>query len=196
MENVLIIISMVSGLLIGGVIGAYIKKLTSQQALTSATNKAQQILNQAKEKQQELLLAAKEKSIRLIDSAKKEEGERRREISRLQERLEKREEVFDKKILELESRQEELSKKTQTLENQRQELASIKSQQIDKLEKIAQLSQDDAKKILLENLERRSQEDLLVRMKKLQQVTVEELEQEANKVLADVIQRCASVHTS
>lgn len=196
MENIIILISVFGGLVVGGVLGAFIKKLTSEQALNSATHKAQQILVQAKEKQQELLLAAKEKSIKMIDDAKKEEEVRRKEISRLQERLEKREEVFDKKILELENRQEELVKKGIQIDEAKQELISIRSQQLEKLEKIAQLTQEDAKKILLENVERRSKDDLFSRIKKLQQITTEELEQKANKLLSEVIQRCASSHAS
>lgn len=196
MENILILIAVVAGLAIGGVMGAFIKKLTSQQALDSATHKAQQILTQAKDKQQEILLTAKDKAIKMIDEAKKEEDNRRREISRLQERLEKREETFDKKILELENRQEDLNKKSVQLDEAKQELVNVRNQQLEKLEKIAQLTQDDAKKILLENVERRSHEDLISRERKLQQITTEELEQKANKVLAEVIQRCASSHAS
>ena len=196
MENFLILIAVVAGLGIGGVIGAFIKKLTSEKALDSATHKAQQILVQAKEKQQEILLAAKEKAIKTIDEAKKEEETRRKEITRLQERLEKREEVFDKKILELENRQEELNKKVAQLDEAKQGLVVLRAQQLEKLEKIAQLSQDEAKKVLLENVERRAHEDLMSREKKMHQITTEELEKKAGQILADVIQRCASSHAS
>jgi ribonuclease Y len=180
-----------------GLIGGYLfRKFLSKQSINSAESKSEKILANAKNKEKEILISAKDKAIAIIDDAKKEEVERRKEMQHMQSRLEKREEVFDKKILEIENRQQRIRDKETQLQQKQEEISKIKEEQVAKLEKVARLSQDEAQKILLENIEKRQKDVLFERMRKLEKIGEEELEQKAKNLLSIVIQRCASSHAS
>lgn len=182
--------------IIGLVGGYFVRKIWSKQAVNSAERKAEKIIITAKNKEKEILLAAKDKAIAIIDEAKKEETERRREIQHLQIRLEKREEIFDKKILEIENRQQRLREKEQQLIKKEEEIDKLREQQLEKLEKVAKLTQEEAKKVLLDNVEKRQKDVLYERMLKLERIGEEELEQKAKNLISLVLQRCASSHAA
>lgn len=189
------IIYLVGGLVFGTTSGYLIRKQIAQNKAKSIEAKTQKMINDAKTKQQELLLSAKEKSLKIIDEAKKEEQSRRQELRNLQKRLEKRETLFDQRLLDLENKQTKIHNKAQQVENIKKEISKIKEEQVNKLEKIAKLSKDDAQKILLDNVERRSEETLLNRIKKLDSLTTQELEKKATELIAPIIHRCAVDHT-
>jgi len=189
-----LVIILIAGLAIGGLVGYYFRKLFAIREADSAERKAEDILKKAKEKQTEILLEAKDKALKVMDEAKKESEERRQEVKHLQERVEKREAAFDKKLLELESKQQELYQKAEKVEELKQEIGKIKENQLKKLEEVAKLSQEEAKKVLLDNIENRMKDELLLRVKKLQEQSSQELEDTARDLLTSVIQRCASSH--
>ncbi len=182
--------------MIGLVIGFFVRKFWSKQAVDSAEAKAEKIITTAKNKEKEILLSAKDKAIAVIDEAKREEVERRKEMQHLQIRLEKREEIFDKKILEIENRQQRLREKDVQLQKKEEEINQIREQQLQKLEKVANLSQEEAQKVLLENVEKRYKDVLYERMQKMERVGEEELEQKAKNLISLVLQRCASSHAA
>ncbi|MEK7584841.1 MAG: Rnase Y domain-containing protein, partial [Patescibacteria group bacterium] len=97
------------GLLVGLVLGYFMKKLLIRDSMSRAEKKAHAIIEDAKDKQKELLLESKNKAIEIMDEAKIDERERRKEMQELQARLEKRETMFDSKILEFEEKQKKLS---------------------------------------------------------------------------------------
>jgi ribonucrease Y len=196
MEGLMTLITIIVSLAVGGFIGYYLKRVVSLRAVDSAERKAEDILNEAKNKQKEILLEAKDKAIKVIDEAKLEEVKRREEIQHLQTRLEHREGVFDKKLLELENKQQDLSEKITKVETVKAEIVKIKESQLQKLEKIAQLTSEEAKKVLLDNTEQKIKAELVERVKKLQMISSEELELQARDMLSTVIQRCAASHAA
>src|SRR3989344_928502 len=100
------------GLIAGLFVGYFIRQILLRDAQSRAQRKAHAILEDARDKQKEFLLEAKNKSIQIINEAQAEERERRKEMQEVQLRLEKRESMFDAKILELENRQQQLSDDT------------------------------------------------------------------------------------
>jgi ribonucrease Y len=196
MEGIVLLITIIGGLAVGGFIGYYFKKVVSLRAVDSAERKAEDMINEAKSKQKEILLEAKDKAIKVIDEAKVDENRRREEIQHLQSRLENRETVFDKKLLELENKQQELGEKITKVEKVKEEVNKIRQNQLEKLEKIAQLTTEDAKKVLLENTENRIKDDLVGRVKKLQLMSSEEIEARTKEILSTAIQRCAASHAA
>jgi len=189
---ILLVIGLIGGL--GG--GYWLRKLLAGREKDSAEAKAESIVNEAKKNEQDVVLKAKEKAIHIVEEAKKEEQARHQELQGLQKRLEKRESLFDQKLLDLENKQQKLYEKAQQIEKIKKEISNVKVEQIAKLEKVASLSKDDAKKILLDNVEKQSAEELLERMRKLEQITSEELEKKSKQMLTTVIQRCASSHSA
>jgi len=194
MEGIILVIILIAGLAIGGFVGYYFRKLFAMKEADSAERKAEDILKKAKERQTEILLEAKDKALKAMDESRKESEERRQEVKHLQERVEKREATFDKKLLELENKQQELYQKAEKVEELKQEIIKIKEAQLKKLEEVAKLSVEEAKKVLLDNTENRMKDELLLRVKKLQEQSSQELEDTAKDLLTSVIQRCASSH--
>ncbi|MDZ7798951.1 MAG: ribonuclease Y [Patescibacteria group bacterium] len=181
----------------GGILAGYFaRKFWAIRESSTAESKAKKLIDQAKSKQKEILIKAKDKSLKVIDEAKKEVQERRSEIKHQQNRLEKREALFDQKILDLEDKQQRLIDKAGKLEKIKGKIQEIKDEQIEKLQKIAELSKDEAKKVLLENTENRMKDEILARIRKLQSQGQEKLEKEAHNILSAVIQRIASSHVS
>jgi ribonucrease Y len=184
------------GLVVGFGLGYLLRRLLATRVTENAEYKAQRIIEEAKTKYQEVLIEARDKSIRFIDDAKKEEKERRVEISNLQKRINKRESLFDQKLLEFEDKKQQLLDKADKLEKAKAEVLKIKEEQFAKLQKIAELTKEQAKDVLLDNTEKEIKEELFSRVRKLQNQASEDLEKESKNILSSVIERCASSHAS
>ena len=196
MEGIILVIILITGLAIGGFVGYYFRKLSSARAVDSAERKAEEILNEAKNKQKEILLEAKDKALTSLDEAKKEAEERRSEIKHLQQRMESREAAFDKKLLELENKEQNLHDKITKVEGIKSEIVKIKETQLEKLEKISGLNQEEAKTVLLDNVELKIKDDLVGRVKKLEAESSDFIDEKVKNMLSTVIQRCASSHAA
>ncbi|MBU2235820.1 ribonuclease Y [Patescibacteria group bacterium] len=196
MENLIFIITLAIAAPIGMVIGYFGRKQMAIRQVDSAEAKAESIVKDAKAKEKELVLQAKDKSIEIIDRAKQDEQERRNETNQLRKRLEDREMRFDQKLLDLENHQQGVREKAKQVEQIRSEIQKIKQDQIAKLEAVAELSKEDGKKILLEKVEQESKENLIQRIKKMDDVNERELESKAKTLLSTVIQRYAGSHVA
>lgn len=179
------------GLIAGFLLGYWIRKNLALKQLDSVETRTMKILEEAKTKEREFLLQAKDKALAIIDEAKKEDALRRKEADYLQKRLEKRESLFDQKLLELQEKQQRIYDKASQIEKIKEEAQAIKQDQAAKLEKIAELSKEEAKEVLLKNTEDEIKDALLSRMRKLEKESSDVIEIEAKKILALVIQRCA-----
>ncbi len=179
----------------GFFIGTWFHQKKSSQKVESSQNKAEKILNDARIKEKELLLKAQDKALKIIDEAKNEEAQRRKEINGLQSRLEQRENSFSQKLLDLQEKQQKLYDKVNEVQEIKERIKTIKEEQLSKLEEVARLSQDEAKDLLLKNVEEKSAEDLMVRIKKLEDDSNDTLGEKAKDIMALAMQRMVSSYT-
>lgn len=186
------------GVLLAG--GFFVGYWTRQQRASTkvklAEQKAEKILSEVKNKQNELLLKAQEKALKIIEESKQDEQKRRQEINNLQSRLEKRETVFSQKLLELQDKQQKLYDKVAKVEEAKEKIMQIKNEQLAKLEKIANMSTDEAKEVLIKNVETQMKDDLLSRIKKMEGEATETLEEKARDIMASTMQRLVSTYTA
>jgi len=124
-ESVTYFISLIV-LALGFFLGYAFRKRVGANSANSAEKKAEEIIEKAKEKHQDILLKSKEKAVYIIDEAKKEEQERRQELNHKQKRIEERESLFDKKLLNLENKQQDLIEKTERIEKLKEEIKKFK----------------------------------------------------------------------
>jgi len=183
-------------LAVGLFLGFIISKLQADRKTKNAEAKAEKIISEAKTKQSDLLLETQNKALRIIDEAKKEESRRRKDINELQSRLEKRETVFSQKLLELQDKQQQLYDKVNKIEEIKEKIKQIKEEQLTKLEQVSQLTKDEARQILLTNVETEIKEDLMSRINKLEKQSVDELEEKSRDMLASTMQRLVSNYTA
>lgn len=196
MENFLVVVTLALATPLGMILGYYARKVLLANKINSAEAKAEAMITEAKSKTRDLLLEAKDKGLKITEEAKREETERRRELENSQRRLEKRESLFDQKILDLEERQHVIQEKTKKIEELKQRVLAIKDAQQQKLEEITGLTQDQAKQALFQIMEQKAQEDLVRRMKRLEETNSEVLEEKARDMLSLVIMRNASSHVA
>jgi len=181
-------------LALGAAGGYVVRKLVARAAVSSAESRAQRLVEEARTKQKELLLEAKDKAFALIDEAKRDKEASLKELQNQQRRLERREELFDKKLLEFEDKQTELATARKKVERVKEELGKLKDETMKKLETVAGMSREEAQRVLLEHTERTMREELLSRVRKLERETSEEWERRARHYLATAMERCASSH--
>ncbi len=195
-ENLIWVLLTGIGIPGGMITGYWARKVWAAKQIDTAEAKLKKLIDDTKSKQKEMIIEAKDRALKTVEEAKEEAEKRRGDLTHMQERLEKRQELFDQKLLDLEDRQQKLTDRSAAIDHAKQEIATIREQQIQKLEKIAALTKDEAKRILIDNTEREMHEELLQRIKKLQHESGEEMEHEAKKLLSAVIQRIASSHAA
>ncbi|MCD4760704.1 Rnase Y domain-containing protein, partial [bacterium] len=189
------LIWLIAALIVGAIFGFIIKKVMTSKAIDSAERKAEILLSDAKQKAKDTLLEAKGKSLQVIEEVKVEEKERRQRLQEQENRLTSRESMFDKKILEIEESKQKIANAKKQLEHNKLEIKKIKDEQFAKLEKIAALTQEEAKDVLIKNTEMRMKDELLHRIRKMEEQGSEEMEAKAKEMLSSVIERCAAPHT-
>ncbi|MEK7094687.1 MAG: ribonuclease Y, partial [Patescibacteria group bacterium] len=185
-------IAVAVGSLLGLGVGYVVRGVLVKRKIAGAEQNAEHLTNEAKQKAQDLLLEAKERSVSIIEEATKEAKERHEELKKQQERVEQRENAFDKKILDLEEKNETIEKEKERLRGVKTRLEELEKEKMVKLEEVAGLTKDAALARLLEEVEKDSGEELLGRVHKLEEQVDEELQKKANKMLALVIERLAA----
>ncbi len=188
------IIPILIGLIVlwlGTILGYYARQLVAKKQVGGIEEKIQKRISYVKEKSEVILSEAKEKARQTFETTKKEEDIRRRQILRTEQLLLKRENVLENKLSNIEKQEIEFRQKAKTLKNIKQSLEGLKIEAMEKLEKISQFSKEEAKKELLQNIEKEYQKDFLEKIKKIEERHKEEFEKKAKKMIVLAIQRCA-----
>lgn len=196
-----------AGILVGVLAGYLARAFLAKRNISSAEARAQRILDDAKSKEalaleqakaheQRLLLEAKERALEIVAEAQKELQEKMKSLDLAQERLSERERRFDETLIDVEKRKESLeqAKLAVVTAQQAVELTRIEAEQ--RLAEIAGLNKEQALSMLLGKIERDHQDALLERVRKMDLITEEEIENKARKVLSLAIQRFASSHVA
>ena len=187
-------------LLAGGVLGYAIMRLVGVVELHSARERARELLEDARReveaKRREALLEAKEEALRVKNDLEKEIRERRNETLRMERRLLQKEESLDRKVEQLEKKEENLSKKEAECDRLKTELQELQVKQRRELERISGLSSDEARKILLAEVEREMSSEIAQRIKEMEMRAKEESDRRAREIISLAIQRCAGDHVA
>ena len=200
----LYIILPIAGFVLGAVlfflVGIAYRKRTAEREIGSAEAEATRILNEAikssESKKREMLLEAKEEIHKSRTEYEREVKERRSDLQKQERRLQQKEESLDKKLDAHEKKEDELAKKVQQIAAQQEEINRIKNSQLEMLEKISGLTQEEAKKYLLDNIESEVRHEAAVKIREIEAQTKEEADQMAREIISIAIQRCAADHAA
>jgi len=177
-----------------------LRKYIAESKIKSAEEEAKRIIEEAHKnaeaKKRESLLEAKEEIHRLRSEFEREYKERRNEIQRIERRLLQREEALDKKVELLEQKEELLNKKQKEVEKFKEEIEELYKQQLSELERIAGLTSEEAKSLLLSNIEREIKYEAAMMIKEIETKAKEEADKRAKEIIASSIQRCAVDHAA
>ena len=177
---------------VGVAIGYYLRLIISLGKKGSMEIEIKEMLLAAKEEAKKITTDAETKAHKLLEEARVEIKEKEDKARQTEDRLIKKEDLLDKRQTDIDKEVEMIKIRVAEIKAIREKAEKLESDRLHALEKISQLSQEDAKKELLDIMEKKSTEDLLVRMKKLETQGEEMLDQKAKDILAMSIQRLAS----
>ena len=181
-------------------IGIVIRKKSAESKISSAENEAKRLLENAKRDaeniKKEEIFKAKEEIMKSRDELNKEIRERRGEVQTQERRLIQKEENLDKRIETYDKKERELDKEFKAIESKKEDIQEIFNRQMQELQRISGLSSEEAKKQLLEELEKQLNNEKAILIKETEAKAKEEANKNAKEILSYAIQKCAADHTS
>ena len=197
---------------IGGIfLGKFLSKKKTEKEIGAATSQADKIVGDAKAEAdrivahskeeskralKEALLEAKEQDLKLRKEFESETKEKKAEIQRMEQRLTQKEDSLDKKSEALEQQKANLLKKEEDIDALKVKLDSQHELMIQELEKVSQLSREEAKKQLTEEILDDVRHDVAIQVRNLEQQAKDEADINAKKIISLAIQKCAADQAS
>ena len=195
----LVLVAAVCGAL-GFYLGGENRKRTAEAKIGSAEDEAKRIVNDAiktaEAKRKETIVEAKDEAFKLKSEADKEIKDRRAEITRQERRMDQKEEALDKRSAAMERKEEDLKRRTETVEARLDELEQLKMRQTKKLETIAAMSQEDARAVLLKQVDDELTHEKAMKISAYQANMKDECDNIARELVGQAIARCAADATS
>ena len=195
----LVLVAAVCGAL-GFYLGGENRKRTAEAKIGSAEDEAKRIVNDAiktaEAKRKETIVEAKDEAFKLKSEADKEIKDRRAEITRQERRMDQKEEALDKRSAAMERKEEDLKRRTETVEARLDELEQLKMRQTEKLETIAAMSQEDARAVLLKQVDDELTHEKAMKISAYQANMKDECDNIARELVGQAIARCAADATS
>ncbi len=143
-----------------------------------------------------MVLEAKEEVHKLRGELERETRDRRNEIQRIERRLLQREELLDKKVETLEQRDEANIKKQKEIQKSHEEVQELYKKQVEELERLSGLSSDEAKHLLLNDIEKEIRHEAAMMIKDIESKAKEEGDRKAKEIVASAIQKCSADHVA
>ncbi len=209
--DISLIIAIVAGVVLAVVVGvlafkygySYRRKV-AELKIGSAEEEAQRVIQSAKKEavknaenaKKEKLLEAKEEIHKERSELDREIKERRNEIQRQERRIQQKEDTIDKKSQSIEAKEEQIQQKIAKIEETQAEVEKVKKLQMSQLEKIAELSAEDAKKLIMQQVENDTRHEAALLIKSIEDQAKEEAEIKARNIITGAIQRCAADHVA
>lgn len=181
-------------------VGIYIRKKSAESKINSAENEASRILENAKKEaenaRKEEILKAREEILQSKNELDREIKERRGEVQQQEKRLFQREESLERRSENFEKKERELDKNTQEIDKKKKMLEQMHEKQLAELQRIAGLSRDAAKQILLSELNKTLNDEKAALIKSVETTAKETANKKAKEIIGYAIQKCAADHTS
>jgi ribonuclease Y len=210
-ETPILVVAIVVALLVGvGVaflVFRYVYLKDTEQKIGDAQARAKKILDDAQaegeRRKKETILEAKEQDLKLRKEFEQESREKKAELQRMESRLNQREDVLDKKETTLDRKNESLEQQKRNLAAKEADVAALQEKinnqhqlMVEELEKVAQLTKEEAKKILQDEILQETRESVAVQVRNMEQAAKDEADLNAKNIIALAIQRCAADQAS
>ena len=204
MSPILTVVLVLVAAAVAGALGFYLggenRKRTAEAKIGSAEEEAKRIVNDAiktaEQKRKETIIEAKDEAFKLKSDADKEIKARRAEIPRQERRIDQKEEALDKRTAQMERKEEDLKRRSETVEARLDELEQLKLRQTEKLETIAAMSKEDARAVLLKQVDDELTHEKAMKISAYQANMKDECDNLARELIGQAIARCAADATS
>src|SRR3990167_3786684 len=192
MSSLMIILIGVGILFLGAGIGYYLRVLVALGKIKSIEIDIKQILVGAKEEAQKIIDEAKDKAEKKLAELKEEEKKQEQELKETEKRLIKKDEFLDARQVEIDKETENIKLKIEEIKKIQEKVTGIETEKRIELERVSKLTEEEAKEELMRDIEKKYEEDILIRIQKLENSNEEKLDKRAKDILATSIQRLAS----
>lgn len=187
-------------LIIGCAVGYVLRKQSSEKMIGSAEAEAKRVVDEAARSaetlKKEALVEAKDDAYKIRNEAEQEARERRAEVQNTEKRLMQKEDILDRKSDSLEQKEEKLLEREQSLLDSKNDVDRLIEEQKAELERIAGLTNDEAKNQLFRQVEAEIDHDLAVMIKEKENNAKDEADKIAREIIGGAIQRCAADHVA
>ena len=200
MNSLIIIATFLISIAIGIFVGMTLRKKIAESKIDSAEKEAKRLVDLAKVEaenmRKEEIIKAKEEIMNNRKELDQEIKERRSEIQKQETRIIQKEENLEKRTNDLENKEKSLDKEYESLENQKNEVNGLYEKQLQELQRIANLSKEEAKNQLLSEVEKEITTEKAKLLRDLNQKAKEDANKNAKEIITYAVQKCAADHTS
>ncbi len=190
----------IGAIIVGIFIGYVIRKKMAESKTGKAEDIAKTLLDDAKQKAEakmkETIIEAREEVHKLRTEFESELRQRRNEAQRAERRLQQREDLIDKKSLQIESQEQRVAQLKSEAEKYNQKAQSSYEQQLAELERISGYTRGEAHDILMKNIERETRYEAAVMIREIENEARNEADTKAREIVGMAIQRCAADHVA
>jgi len=187
----------------GGVIGYPLMKSRQLQRrneaeglMQNAQVESKRIMAEAESRAKTIALSAQEQKVQIIEEADGEVSRRRREMERSEERIQRRQEAMDGKLEQVDQRNRKLDQRQVKLDKREADLTKLEEDRRSELERIANMTQEDARQELLAAVEQSTRQEMARKIREVEAQAISEADARAREVISNVMERVASEHVS
>ena len=191
MNQIIPLIAGIVALGVGSILGYYARQSIAKQKYGSIEQRLQEKISRTKKECETIISQSERSATAILDKAKREGYQYRKRLFKTEQVLLKRENALDQKLSSCEKREEEFYQKAEKLKLLKKNLDDLQQESLENLEKISKLSKEEARKELLQNCEKEFEQEILEKIRKLEKQGQEKIQQQAKKILALAIQKCA-----
>jgi ribonucrease Y len=167
-----------------------------ERLFKSAEDEARRIIIEAETEAKQRELAAKEAQVQMRNEMEAEQTRRRKDLERIEERLQNRLDSAERRLEQLETRERKLNQRQSKVEQREGELDTKEQQWMQELERVAQMNQDEARTVLLEQVEHSARQEMARTIREVEAEVTEEADRRAREIVTMAIERIASDHVS
>jgi ribonuclease Y len=184
------------GLAVGVLAGYMYFQYRSRRSVEGAERQVERILAEAQTSAKESLMQARDEAHKLRNEAEQEIKRRERELRQEDDRLQRRRAGLDERFEQLDKRERNLNQRQSTLDKRYNQLEKIEAERLAELERVANMSREEAKELLLTTVETDTRQDMARRIREVEAETREEADRRAREIVTLAIQRIASDQVS
>lgn len=184
-ELFLLILAVASLSVLGSLL---IARLTKRAEL----EKQKELIQKAEEDAKKIMYDAKEQALKIKEESDAEIARRRSELSREDDRLQKRRDDLDNRFERLEQRELQVNRRQSAVDKRFNEVEQLYEEEMKKLQQISQMTVDEARTLLLEEVEKEAKTDMARIIRQIESEAREEGDKRARGIITDAIQRIAS----
>ena len=197
MPDILVVglVALVAGL-VGFAIALLLRRSFALASETAARANSERLVAEARAKQKEIILEAKDEALKVAKAAETENRERRAELQRFESRLDKKDEQLDQKVAQVEERDRRLGEREAEVDAERTKTVQIQEEQRTELARVASLTMDEARALLLQRVEEEVRDLTNRKVRELEAEARERADERARDIITMALQRYAAEHTA